>query len=101
MQLILYIHCILSLDHVFGRLQLKQGLFWTDIIPNCTKWSITGLLGLILRRFGAKLRCASFLTRKNDKKSQYGPKKHKNVDFREKKSLRSYMPNPKVGKIKN
>ena len=82
------------------RLQLKRGLFWTDIIPNCTKWSITGLLGLILRRFGAKLRYASFLIQKNQEKSQYGPKKLKNVDFREKKSLRSYMPSTKVGKNK-
>ena len=66
------------------RLQLKHGLLWTDIIQNCTKWSNSGLHGLSLRRFGAKLRCASFLIRKNDKKSQYGPKKHKNVDVREK-----------------
>ena len=48
-----------------GRLQLKRGLFWTDIIQNFTKWSNSGLHGLSLRRFGAKLRCASFLFRKN------------------------------------
>ena len=41
---------------------------------------------------------ALFLFPKTQEKLQYGPKKHKHVDFREKKSLRSYMPNTKVGK---
>ena len=60
-----------------------------------------GLHGLSYGPIFAKLRCASFLFRKNQEKSQYGPKKHKNVDFRKKKSLRSYMPSTKVGKIKS
>ena len=42
-----------------------------------------------------------FFNPKNDKKTQYDPKKLKNVDFREKKSLRSYMPSTKVGKNKS
>ena len=88
-----------SIIHML-RLQLKRGLFWTDIIQNCTKWSNSGLHGLSLRRFGAKLSCASFLIRKNQEKWKYGPKKHKHVDFRETKSLRSYMPHTKVGKNK-
>ena len=75
------------------RLQLKRGLFWTDMIQNCTKWSNMGVHGLSYGPFVAKLRCASFLLRKNQEKSQYGPKNDKNVDVREKKSLRSYMPN--------
>ena len=63
------------------RLQLKRGLFWYHIIQNCTKWSNIGLHGLSLRRFGAKLRCASFLTRKNEEKWQYGPTKTKKCWF--------------------
>ena len=73
-----------TLENTNYRLQLKRGLFWTDIIQNCTKWSITGLHGLSYTSFDAKLRCASFLPQKNQEKSQYGPKKRKNVDFREK-----------------
>ena len=88
----------MNISCINRRLQLKRGLFWTDIIQNCTKWSITGLHGLSYTSFDAKLRCASFLPQKNQEKSQYDPKKHKNADFHEKKSLRSYMPNTKVGK---
>ena len=90
-----------DIDFGFYRLQLKRGLFWTDIIQNCTKWSITGVHGPSYTPFVAKLRCASFLIRKSQEKLQYGPNKHKNVDFRENKSLRSYMPNTKVGKNKS
>ena len=73
--------------------------FGTGIIQNCTKWSNMGVHGLSYEPFVAKLRCTSFLLRKNQEQWQYGPTKHKNVD-REKKSLRSYMPHTKVGKNK-
>ena len=38
-----------------------------------------------------------FYFEKKEEKWQYGPKKHKHVDFGETKSLRSYMPHTKVG----
>ena len=53
------------------RLQLKRGLFWTDIIQNCTKWSNMGVHGLSYGPFGAKLRCAFFYFEKI--------KKHDNI----------------------
>ena len=42
-----------------------------------------------------------FFNPKNLEKWLYGQKKDKNVDFGEKKSLRSYMPSTKVGKNKS
>ena len=59
-----------------------------------------GVHGLSLGPFGAKLRCAFFLLQKIKKNDNMVQQKHKNVDFREKKSLRSYMPHTKVGKNK-
>ena len=69
---------------ILSRLQLKRGLFWDHIIQNCTKWSNSGVHGLSYTPFVAKLRCASFLIRKNQETWQYGPTKLKNVDFPEK-----------------
>ena len=47
---------------------LSGGCFGTGIIQNCTKWSNMGVHGLSLGPFVAKLRCASFLIRKNQEK---------------------------------
>ena len=79
---------------------LSVGCFGTDIIQKCTKWSQIGVHGLKIWPIFAKFQCASFLNRKNLQKWQYGRKKHKNVVFREKKSLRSYTGHTKVGKNK-
>jgi hypothetical protein len=80
---------------------LSGGCFGTDIIQKCTKWSQVGVHGLKIWPIFAKFQCASFSIRKNVEKWQYGRTKHKNVVFREKKSLRSYTGHTKVGKRKN
>ena len=84
----------------FSDFNLSGGCFGTDIIQKCTKWSQIGVHGLKIWPIFAKFQCASFLIRKNLEKWQYGRKKHKNVVFREKKSLRSYTGHTKVGKNK-
>ena len=50
--------------------------------------------------FGAKLRGASFVFRKNMKTWQSGPKKHKHVDFREKTNWEATCLIPKLEKNK-
>ena len=50
--------------HLTG-FSLSGGCFGIDVIQNCTKWSNMGVHGLSYGPFGAKLRCASFLIRKN------------------------------------
>ena len=79
---------------------LSVGCFGTDIIQKCTKWSQIGVHGLKIWPIFAKFQCASFLIPKNQEKWEYDRKKHKNVVFREKKSLRSYTGHTKVGKNK-
>ena len=79
---------------------LGRGCFGTDIIRNCTKLSNIKIHELIFGPIFAKFDCASFSIQKNGEKWQYGPKKHKHVVFRKKKSLRSYMPHTKLGKNK-
>ena len=59
-----------------------------------------GVHGLSYGPFGAKLRCASFLIRKNQEKWQYGPKKLKSVDFREKNLWEATCLTPKLEKTK-
>ena len=72
---------IVFCNFIIFRLQLKRGLFWTDIIQNCTKWSNMGVHGLSYGPFVAKLHCASFLIRKNEEKSQYGRQKTQTCCF--------------------
>ena len=80
---------------------LNGGCFGTDIIQNCTKWSNIGVHGLSYGPFVAKLRCASFLFQKNEEKWQYGPKKHKIVDFREKNLWEATCLTPTLNKNKS
>ena len=86
--------------YTFYRLQLKRGLFWYRHHPKMHEMvSDRSSRAENLTDF-PKFQCASFLIRKNVEKWQYGPKKHKNVVFRGKKSLRSYTGHTKVGKNK-
>ena len=87
--------------HLICRLQLKRGLFWYRHYPKLHQMVKYGSSRALIQSFVAKLRCASFSIRKNEEKWLDGPKKHTNVDVRETKSLRSYMPHTKVGKNKS
>ena len=80
---------------------LSEGCFGptlSKIAPNGQIWDFSGSYydgsapNYVARLFYLKK------IKKNDNMVQ---KKIKNVDFREKKSLRSYMPSTKVGKIKS
>ena len=60
--------CTVSVMKCYTGFSLSGGCFGTDIIQNCTKLSNMGVHGLSYGQFVAKLRCASFLIRKNKEK---------------------------------
>ena len=83
--------------YILSRLQLKRGLLWYRHYPKLHQMVKYGSSRALVRTIRRQITLRVFVNLKKIGKTNC-PKKHKNVVFRGKTSLRSYMPHTKVGK---
>ena len=69
---------------VYYRLQLKRGLFWYRQYPKLHQMVKYGSSQALVWTIRRQITLRVFFIRKNEEHILYGPKKLKNVDFREK-----------------